>query len=96
MTIETEIAALTEATTDLLDAVNVSKATLDASVAEAEQAVADIAGVSWVGDQLQIGDVLSPSLSGQDGTNVTITVAADQAAFDAATPGATELVVLYA
>lgn len=33
---------------------------------------------------------------GADGANVTITVAADQAAFDAASPGATELVVLYA
>lgn len=32
---------------------------------------------------------------GADGIPVTITVAADQAAFDAAIPGATELVVLY-
>ena len=35
-------------------------------------------------------------LASLEGTNVTITVAADQAAFDAATPTATELVVLYA
>lgn len=33
---------------------------------------------------------------GAAGTNVTITVAADLAAFNAATPGATELVVLNA
>ena len=32
---------------------------------------------------------------GADGTNVTITIVADAAAFEAATPGATELVVLY-
>jgi hypothetical protein len=35
MTIETEIAGLTQATTDLLDAVNVRKATLDGKVTEA-------------------------------------------------------------
>ena len=35
MTIETEIAALTTATTDLLSAVNVSKATLDTKVSDA-------------------------------------------------------------
>jgi hypothetical protein len=35
MTIETEVAALTTATTDLLSAVNVSKATLDTKVADA-------------------------------------------------------------
>ena len=35
-------------------------------------------------------------LASLEGTNVTITVAADQEAFDAATPTATELVVLYA
>lgn len=34
--------------------------------------------------------------TGDAGINVTITVVADQAAFDAATPLATELVVLYA
>lgn len=33
---------------------------------------------------------------GADGTSVVITVAADQAAFEAATPAANELVVLYA
>lgn len=33
---------------------------------------------------------------GDAGINVTITVVADRAAFDAATPSATELVVLYA
>ena len=32
---------------------------------------------------------------GADGTNVTITIVADAAAFEAATPGATELVVLH-
>ena len=35
MTIETEVAALTLATTNLLSAVNVSKATLDAKVSDA-------------------------------------------------------------
>lgn len=35
MSLETEVAALTSATTDLLTAVNVSKATLDAAVADA-------------------------------------------------------------
>ena len=33
--------------------------------------------------------------AGADGQSVTITVVADQAAFDAATPGALELVVLF-
>ena len=36
------------------------------------------------------------SLEGADGTSVTITVAVDQAAYDAATPSALELVVLNA
>lgn len=35
MSLETEVAALTSATTDLLTAVNISKATLDAAVGEA-------------------------------------------------------------
>ena len=35
MTIEQQIAALTTATTDLLDVVNVKKATLDAAVSDA-------------------------------------------------------------
>lgn len=34
-------------------------------------------------------------VDGQDGVNVTITTTTDQAVFDAATPAATELVVLY-
>jgi hypothetical protein len=38
----------------------------------------------------------APGADGADGQSVTITVAADQAAFDAATPGTHELVVLYA
>ena len=38
MSLETEVAALTSATTDLLAAVNVSKATLDAAVSDAEDA----------------------------------------------------------
>jgi hypothetical protein len=40
MTIEAEVQALTQATTDLLQAVNVKKSTLDASTAQAEQAAA--------------------------------------------------------
>lgn len=44
MTIETEIAALTSATTSLLSAVNVSKATLDASTAQATAAAAQVGG----------------------------------------------------
>lgn len=38
MSIESEVAALTAATTDLLNAVNVSKATLDAAVDDAQTA----------------------------------------------------------
>lgn len=38
MSLETAIAALTEATSELLDAVNVSKTTLDAEVAAANTA----------------------------------------------------------
>lgn len=41
MTLETEVAALTTSVNDLLDAVNVRKATLDASVTLAEDAVDD-------------------------------------------------------
>jgi hypothetical protein len=40
MTIEAEVQALTQATTDLLQAVNVKKSTLDASTAQAEAAAA--------------------------------------------------------
>lgn len=40
MSIESEVAALTAATTDLLNAVNVSKATLDAAVDDAQTASA--------------------------------------------------------
>lgn len=47
MTIETEVAALTTATTNLLSAVNVSKATLDTKVADATTQ-ADLAGTKQV------------------------------------------------
>ena len=42
------------------------------------------------------GDTGDAGPQGDAGINVTITVVADQAAFDAATPLTTELVVLYA
>lgn len=41
------------------------------------------------------GDTGDQGPSGADGTNVTITATTDQAVYDAATPSATELVVLY-
>lgn len=47
------------------------------------------------GDKGDKGDPGDDGTDGADGTNVTITVAADQDAYDAATPGPTELVVLY-
>jgi hypothetical protein len=57
MTIEAEIAALTEATTDLLEAVNVSKATLDAAVAATAADVATIdAQIAIAESALQPGD----------------------------------------
>lgn len=48
------------------------------------------------GDAGPIGPIGPIGPQGDAGTNITITVATDQAAFDASTPAATELVVLYA
>lgn len=50
MTIEQQIAALTTATTDLLDVVNVKKATLDAAVSDASNAA-----VATAADRVQTG-----------------------------------------
>ena len=50
MTIEQQIAALTTATTDLLDVVNVKKATLDAAVSDANNAA-----IATAADRVQTG-----------------------------------------
>ena len=61
MTIEQQIAALTTATTDLLDVVNVKKATLDAAVSDASNAA-----VATAADRVQTGvDVAATAASRQ-------------------------------
>lgn len=56
MSLESEVAALTSATTDLLQAVNVSKATLDAAVddATAQAALATAQATLATGQAAQI------------------------------------------
>jgi hypothetical protein len=54
------------------------------------------AGRGPKGDTGDAGPIGPIGPQGDAGTNITITVATDQAAFDASTPAATELVVLYA
>ena len=73
MTIEQQIAALTTATTDLLDVVNVKKATLDAAVSDASNAAITTAAdrvqtgqdrVATAADRIQTG--LDRTQTGQD------------------------------
>lgn len=86
MTIETEIAALTTATTDLLNAVNVRKTTLDAKVTAASTS-ADSASVSA---GVATTKALDASLSAAQALTVYSSVSAQQTAVATAVAKATE------
>ena len=65
MTIEQQIAALTTATTDLLDVVNVKKATLDAAVSDANNAA-----IATAADRVQTGLDVATTLDYKEAAEV--------------------------
>jgi len=77
MTLEAEVQALTQATTDLLQAVNVKKSTLDASTAAAEQAAstASTAATQATNAAALLGSTASVTATG------TVTLQANSAAY---------------
>lgn len=92
MTIEQQIAALTTATTDLLDVVNVKKATLDAAVSDAESSAAASAAdrvqtgqdrVATAADRVQTGLDASAASASASAAAISETNAANSASASA-------------